>query len=45
MKGLSASEYPANTKYRLNVGPMLGKRLGRWPNAGPTLGRYLVFAG
>ena len=37
--------YPANTRHRPNVGPLLGHRLRRWPNTGPTLGRRLVFAG
>ena len=41
----NGQSFPANTRPRPNVGPMLVHRLRRWPNIGPTLGRYLVFAG
>ena len=34
---LSTYDIPANTRHRPNVGPMLGQRLRRWPNIGPTL--------
>ena len=37
--------HSANTRYRPNVGPMLGHRLRRCPNIGPTFGRWLVCAG
>ena len=38
-------DYPAHTRHRSNVEPMLGHCLRRLPNIGPTLGRFLVFAG
>ena len=43
--GGDVADGPANTRHRPNVRPMLGHHLRRWPNIGPTLGRYLVFAG
>ena len=36
---------PGNTRHRPTVGPMLGRRRGRWISIGPTLVRCPLFAG
>ena len=40
-----SSLFPANTRYRPNVGPMMSQRRRRWLIIGTALGRCLVFAG
>ena len=41
----SQTKQPGQHDTSTNVEPMLGHRLRRWPNNGPTLGGCLVFAG